>query len=84
MDYQDSMFEIRPSGDYLHVACMRCRTDCEMDFKSRDAVMVRIEIKCPNCGATGDRRFWRGAVSSTVGAATHRPLGSALTTRLDG
>jgi hypothetical protein len=84
MDYQDSMFEIRPIGDYLHIVCMRCRTDCRMDFKNRDAVMVRIEIECPNCSATGDWKFWRAGVSSPAGAATHQPLGSALTTRLDG
>lgn len=83
MDYRDSMFEIRPRGDYLHVVCTRCGIDCEVDFNSRDAVMVRIEIKCPSCGAAGDRRFWRG-VTSTVGVATHLPLGSTLTTRLDG
>ena len=59
MDSQDLTFEVRPSGDYLHIACMRCRTDCELDLKGRDAVMVKIEIKCPNCDTTGD---WNSGV----------------------
>ena len=84
MDYQDSTFEVRPSGDYLHIVCTRCRTDCELDFMGRDAVIVKIEIKCPNCGTTGDWKFWRAGVSSPVAAATPQPLRSALTTRLDG
>jgi DNA-directed RNA polymerase subunit RPC12/RpoP len=83
MDYQDSMFEIRPSGDYLHVVCMQCKTDCEIDFKGRDAIMVEIEIKCPNCGIMGDWKLWRAGFSSPQGVAVHQPLGSALTTRLD-
>ena len=84
MDDQDSPFEVRPNGDYLHIVCMRWRTDCELDFKGRDAVMVKIEIKCPNRGTTGDWKFWRAGVSSPVAAATQQPLGSALATRLDG
>jgi len=84
MDYQDSTFEVRPSGDYLHIVCMQCSSDCELDFKGRDAVMVKIEIKCPNCGTTGDWKFSRAGVSSPVAAATQQPWGSALTTRLDG
>jgi hypothetical protein len=84
MDYRDSMFEIRPSGDYLHVVCTRCRTDCELDFEGRDTAMVEIEIKCPNCGATGDWKFWRAGFSAPGDAAARQPLGNALTTRLDG
>ena len=84
MDYRDSIFEIRPSGEYLQVVCMRCRTDCELDFKGRDAVMVKLEIKCPNCGTTSDWKFCRTGFRSPGETATQQPMGSALTTRLDG
>jgi hypothetical protein len=42
------------------------------------------KIKCPNCGTTGDWKFWRAGDSSPAAAATQQPLRSALTTRLDG
>jgi hypothetical protein len=75
MYYQDAMFEIRPSGDYLHVVCVKCKEACEMDFKGRDPVMVKIEIKCPNCGSTGDWKLYRAGFGFP--AEAHRTSASA-------
>ena len=60
MDYlQEAMYEIRPSGDYLHVVCVKCKEACELDFKGRDPTMVLIEIKCPKCGGSGNWKLWQ-------------------------
>lgn len=61
MDYiQKPMYEITPSGDYLHVVCAKCGDACELDFKGRDPVMVLVEITCPNCGTSGDWKLHKG------------------------
>lgn len=51
--HQKPMYEIVPSGDYLHVVCVNCRESCELDYKGRDPSMVLIEITCKNCGSSG-------------------------------
>jgi hypothetical protein len=56
---QDAMYEIRPSGDYLHVVCAKCREACGLDFKGRDPSMVLIEITCPKCGSSGKWKLWQ-------------------------
>ena len=55
MEYhQKPMYHIVPSGDYLHVVCAKCNEQCELDYKGRDPVMVKVEITCPNCGTSGE------------------------------
>lgn len=51
--HQPTMYEIVPSGDYLHVVCVKCGESCEMDYKGRDPSIVLIEITCPKCGSSG-------------------------------
>ena len=59
MNYtQKPMYEITPSGDYLHVVCVKCKEACELDFLGRDPTMVLIEIKCPNCGSSGEWKLY--------------------------
>jgi len=57
--YQDPMYHIVPSGDYLHVVCAKCHDQCEMDYKGRDPVMVLVEITCPKCGSSGEWKLHR-------------------------
>lgn len=61
MDYhQKALFEIIPSGDYLHVVCVEHQEACELDFKGRDPTMVLVEITCPKCRtSTGNWKLWR-------------------------
>jgi hypothetical protein len=59
MDYvQDPRYEIIPSGDYLHVVCVKCKQPCELDFLGRDPTMVLIEIKC-GCGSSGPCKLYK-------------------------
>ena len=57
---QPTMYEIVPSGDYLHVKCVKCGESCETDYKGRDPVMVLIEVTCPNCGSSGKWKLFKG------------------------
>jgi len=60
MEYhQKPMYHIVPSGDYLHVVCAECGEQCEMDFKGRDPVMVKVEVTCPKCGSSGEWKLHR-------------------------
>jgi len=56
MYYQDAIFEIRPSGDYLHIVCTKCEEACEMDFRGRDPVMVNLKssVRIVKAPATGN------------------------------
>ena len=58
--HQPTMYKIIPSGDYLHVVCVKCGESCEMDYKGRDPIMVLVEITCPKCGSSGDWKLYRG------------------------
>lgn len=60
MIHQPAMYKIVPSGDYLHVICEKCGEACELDFKGYDPVIPLIQITCPNCGASGKWKLWRG------------------------
>jgi hypothetical protein len=57
---QEAMYEIRPSGDYLHVICVNCKEACELDFKGRDPVMLLVGITCPKCGTSGEWKLHKG------------------------
>jgi len=60
MDYiQNPLYEITPSGDYLHVVCVKCKEPCELDFLGRDPSAVLIEIRCLKCGSSGEWKLWR-------------------------
>ena len=61
MEYhQEPMYKIVPSGDYLHVVCIKCGEACELDFKGYDPAVPLIQITCPNCGSSGKWKLWRG------------------------
>ena len=58
-DHQSALFEIVPSGDYLQIVCVKCRSDCELDFKGLDPSIPLLEITCPKCGTSGDWKLDR-------------------------
>jgi hypothetical protein len=60
MNYQEPMYHIIPSLDYLHVVCVKCKVPCEMDFKGYDPAIPLIEITCPNCGPSGKWKLFQG------------------------
>jgi endogenous inhibitor of DNA gyrase (YacG/DUF329 family) len=60
--HQKPMYHIVPSGDYLHVVCAKCGEQCEMDYKGRDPSLVKIEVKCPKCGSSGDWKLHRAGM----------------------
>jgi len=60
--HQKPMYHIVPSGDYLHVVCAECGEQCEMDFKGRDPVVVKIEVTCPNCGTSGEWKLHKAGM----------------------
>lgn len=61
MEYhQDPMYKIVPSGDYLHVVCVKCGEACTLDFKGYDPSVPLIQIDCPKCGSSGKWKLWRG------------------------
>ncbi len=45
--HQPTMYEIIPSGDYLHVVCVKCEESCELDYKGRDPVKLRSFSSVP-------------------------------------
>jgi hypothetical protein len=51
---QPAMYQIIPSGDYLHVVCVKCGSTCDIDYKGLDPSIPLIEITCPKCGSSGD------------------------------
>jgi len=51
--HQPAMYNIVPSGDYLHVVCVKCDEPCKVDYKGLDPVIPLVEITCPNCGSSG-------------------------------
>jgi ribosomal protein S27E len=76
MDYiQEPMYEITPSGDYLHVVCVQCKEPCELDFLGRDPSMVLIEIKCPKCGSSGDWKLHKAGFGFPSKASPIHPQG---------
>jgi hypothetical protein len=53
-------FEVRQVSDYFHVVCTKCGEACEMDFKGTSGAIPEIEITCPKCGSTGQRKLHKG------------------------
>ncbi len=51
--HQPAMYKIVPSGDYLHVVCVKCDEACQFDYKGLDPTIPLVEITCPKCGSSG-------------------------------
>ncbi len=54
MYFQEPMYKIVPSGDYLHVVCVKCNEGCTLDYKGLDPSIPLVEITCPKCGSSGE------------------------------
>ena len=52
--HQAAMYHIVPSGDYLQVVCVKCESDCSLDYKGLDPSIPLLEIICPKCGTSGE------------------------------
>lgn len=62
----DPVYEIRESGDYLHVVCPTCKEACRFEFKGLDPAIPLVEITCPNCGSSGKWKLFNADLTSAL------------------
>lgn len=54
MNNEAAPYSIVPLGDYLHVMCTKHNQPCALSFHGFDPVMPLVEIRCPQCGSSGE------------------------------